>query len=162
MISAPAAIKTTLPKECVGDTRADLEAAGVQFGEDANDFFIHVELPSGWRIVPTDHVMWCDLVDDKDRVRASIFSNEHNAHIGVRRRYSYNQYVPCDETGNAIACRVLSDYYITAITDVGKSIHVIGFRRAKDYPTLDAQRNQATAWLEKNYPDYKNANAYFD
>jgi hypothetical protein len=32
-----------------------------------------VSLPPGWKVVPTDHSMWSDLVDAKGEKRASIF-----------------------------------------------------------------------------------------
>jgi len=63
----------TLPTDLRG--KEILEAAGVKFlgvVED-DDMFQYVELPDGWKKVPTDHSMWSNLVDEQGRVRASIF-----------------------------------------------------------------------------------------
>lgn len=54
---------------------AEWAAIGVKLGKPkkGDPLFRHVILPSGWKIVPTDHDMWSKLVDDKGRVRAEIF-----------------------------------------------------------------------------------------
>ena len=52
-----------------------LEEAGVKFLDvvEGDPMFQYVELPEGWKKVPTDHEMWSNLVDDKGKTRASIF-----------------------------------------------------------------------------------------
>jgi hypothetical protein len=60
-----------LPKEC--DNWAALEAAGVKRLGDADDLFVNVQLPPGWRKQATDHSMWSDLLDEKGSKRAAIF-----------------------------------------------------------------------------------------
>ncbi len=65
----------TLPSEISGDGKEILEVAGVKFlgpVEDDN-LFQYVELPSGWKKIPTDHDMWSNLVDDRGCIRAAIF-----------------------------------------------------------------------------------------
>ncbi len=59
-----------LPRDC---PREQLEALGFVFGEDADDLFVNVTLPKGWRKKATDHSMWSDLLDDKGVKRGSIF-----------------------------------------------------------------------------------------
>lgn len=60
---------------------------------DQEQLFIEVRLPEGWRIIPTDHVMWSELVDGNDRKRASIFYKaafyDRNAHISFNPRFTY-------------------------------------------------------------------------
>jgi len=65
----------TLPTDMGAEDRKVLEEAGVKFGEKVEDdeMFQHVELPVGWKKVPTSHSMWSNLVDDKGGVRAEIF-----------------------------------------------------------------------------------------
>jgi hypothetical protein len=65
----------TLPSECSEEGQKVLEAAGVVFGKHVggDTVFRYVTLPAGWKKVPTDHVMWSMLVDEKGRERASIF-----------------------------------------------------------------------------------------
>ena len=60
----------TLPKKC---DRQALEALGVVFGDDADDLFVFVTLPDGWKKEPTEHSMWSRLVDGSGFEVASIF-----------------------------------------------------------------------------------------
>ncbi len=64
-----------LPTEVFGKGRETLEKAGVVFGEPlaTDPMFSPVELPFGWKKVPTNHSMWSNLVDDKGNVVAGIF-----------------------------------------------------------------------------------------
>src|ERR1700761_5319407 len=64
------AASETLPREC---PRAMLESLGFVFGDDADDLFVKVQFPEGWKKVPTDHSMWTDLVDAKGRRRGGVF-----------------------------------------------------------------------------------------
>jgi hypothetical protein len=42
--------------------------------EDKNDpLFIECKMPEGWKIKPTEHSMWSDLIDNNGSTRASIF-----------------------------------------------------------------------------------------
>jgi hypothetical protein len=41
-------------------------------GKSDDPLFCRVELPAGWRKVPTDHPLWTDLVDGGGKVRAKI------------------------------------------------------------------------------------------
>lgn len=65
----------TLPTEMGADDRKTLEKSGVKFNEKVKDdeMFQYVELPTGWKKMPTDHSMWSKLVDEKGRERAAIF-----------------------------------------------------------------------------------------
>lgn len=40
---------------------------------EGDDLFYDVTLPKGWNIIPTDHSMWSNLVNEKGKVMASIF-----------------------------------------------------------------------------------------
>ncbi|WKZ25453.1 MAG: hypothetical protein QY322_03650 [bacterium] len=63
---------TTLPTDLRG--KEILEAAGVKFlgVVDDDDIFQYVELPEGWKKVPTDHSMWSNLVDGAGRIWANF------------------------------------------------------------------------------------------
>ena len=81
---------TQLPTEgLLGRDRPRWEALGVKIldkeEELADPLFCRVEMPAGWRKVPTDHPLWTDLVDEGGQVIASIcykaaFYDRH-AHI---------------------------------------------------------------------------------
>ena len=62
-----------LPTEVRGQEA--LEAAGVVFGSvcEGDDLFCCAVLPEGWKKRSTEHSMWSELVDEHDKVRASIF-----------------------------------------------------------------------------------------
>lgn len=64
-----------LPVDCPADFKAELEKAGVRFigPVPGDDMFCRARLPKDWKKRPTDHSMWCELVDDKGVVRAMIF-----------------------------------------------------------------------------------------
>lgn len=154
----------TLPSEMQYDTRAVLEVAGVKFLGIVEDdpLFQWVELPPGWKKVPTDHSMWSNLVDDKGRKRASIFYKaafyDRSAHIGAKRRYNYR--IDYDKLDAGIAQAV--------VTDGGNEIHrtsavefVNDDSRAR-YDSQDSAHGEAKAWLAEHYPDWENAAAYWD
>lgn len=73
----------------MGEGRGALVNAGVKFlGTVADDdLFEHVALPEGWRLVPTGHSMWSDLIDERGTVRAKVFYKaafyDRRAHIDV-------------------------------------------------------------------------------
>lgn len=78
-----------LPKEINSGSKEDLEAMGIVFGKDYDDLFVNVVLPKGWKIKASDHSMWSDLVDDKEKVKARIFYKaafyDRSAHIDVEK-----------------------------------------------------------------------------
>jgi len=63
-----------LPKQMLhGCTREKLEEMGIEFGDDLDELFVKVRLPTGWQVKPTHHSMWNELVDEKGTKRAAIF-----------------------------------------------------------------------------------------
>lgn len=66
--------KETLPIEGTsGESRAAFEALGFVFGVPADDLFVNVTFPKGWRKQPTYRDMWTNVLDEKGTVQASIF-----------------------------------------------------------------------------------------
>ncbi len=67
-------IKGTIDKP---DMRAKWESVGFVFGdpitEGRHQQFVACTFPKGWRLVPTDHSMWSDVIDDKGAKRAQVF-----------------------------------------------------------------------------------------
>ena len=78
-------------KGLIGHDRPRWEALGLKILDDQTSddpLFCHVELPPGWRKVPTDHKLWTNLVDDAGKVIAEIcykaaFYDRH-AHISLK------------------------------------------------------------------------------
>jgi len=86
-----------LPAAMEPEYRKILEDAGVVFGDIVpdDDLFRYVTLPEGWHKEPTDHNMWSELRDEKDRVRAMIFYKaafyDRRADLRCERRFGYHK-----------------------------------------------------------------------
>lgn len=77
------------------------EARGIKILGEADDLFFTAELPSGWKIQPTDHAMWSDIVDHLGRKRFSIFYKgafyDRKADAGIKARFNCEVQNPNDE-----------------------------------------------------------------
>lgn len=146
----------SLPTECRG--RDALEAAGVKFGEPYKDdaLFCDAVLPDGWKKRATDHSMWSDLVDGKGRVRARIFYKaahyDRRADMSVERRFNFSAYNDGSD----------KEHYACVITDGGKPMHTVGETLRSDYNGRGKIEEEAEAWLNERYPEWKSAAAYWD
>lgn len=146
-------------------TKAILEAAGFKFVcvVPDDDMFQVVEMPSGWQKKATDHSMWSNLVDDKGRVRASIFYKaafyDRSAHMNLVSRFGVSQdYDRAKKEGVAVAV-VKDGGNVIFSTEPMK----LPDERDKNYYEIgdDAQK-KAVEWLDQQYPDWKNPGAYWD
>lgn len=162
-----------LPKECNYCTHEQIEQMGIVFGDDVDELFVRVQLPPGWKKVPTDHSMWSELVDEQGRKRASIFYKaawyDRSAHITLERRYHY------------VVEPVLGwshpDYrkgqWHCVVKDAGKIIWASAPLRPE--PDYNEDRNewlrwddekerlgkQGDRWLQEHYPDWLDPLAYW-
>ncbi|MDO8536648.1 MAG: hypothetical protein Q7R94_00155 [bacterium] len=144
------------------DTKAILEVAGVKFlgTVEGDDMFQYAEFPKGWKKVPTDHSMWSKLVDENGRERASIFykaaSYDRSAHMTASRRFGLRfDYARFDRT----------EVGVTDVTDGDKVVYTtvpIPGNGKKSYEVSGLANQRAAKWLNRNYPDWKNASAYWD
>lgn len=152
----------TLPVAC---PREQLESLGFVFGAAADDIFIHVQFPEGWKKEPTEHSMWSNLLDDKGRKRGGIFYKaafyDRSANMNLNSKISYSQVY--DHHDNYIPNSI--QYFVTD----GDSIlyetkPVILEEKYNDayWAAEDAARDEVTSWLAENYPDYGNPMAYWD
>lgn len=152
---------TTLPKDC---DREALTKCGVIFCTDADDLFVNVVLPDGWKKQATSHSMHSDLLDEKGRVRATIFYKaafyDRRANMRMCHRYGIDGYVSCDADGNDVEYGKHT-HFKTVVTDGDTALRVIGMREDKDYTTGDILDREAQEWLDKNYPDWRNPLAYW-
>lgn len=165
----------TLPIKCNHCKRTELEGMGIVFGESADNLFVNVQLPDGWRKERTDHSMWSDLLDDKGRKRASIFYKaafyDRDAFISTVRRYSAKaQPVGGYSTGYK------DREWEGAVLDHDGTVlwNFYKLRPEPEYSTeirpqwlawqdeKDILGKLATGWLDKNYPDWRDASAYWD
>lgn len=166
----------TLPVSIEPDgAEAVLEAAGVRFLEpmQGDPLFRHVELPAGWKKVPASNAWLTMLVDGQNRERARIFykpaSYDRKAALILVPRYGiYESCYRMDwiEEGS-------EQEFVVCVTDGGvvldgrKTIHetevirLAGDKRARFRATRGLIK-EAEAWLDQNYPDWRNSFAYWD
>ncbi len=164
-----------LPREGAERNRAQFEAIGIKFGANADDLFVHVELPDGWRIAPTEHSMWSKLKDVKGRDRASIFYKaafyDRSAHINLCRRYSCG-YRPVGGWEGSAGQKVAfegyvsdgqTDLFVTAPTAIEPQFDRSALDVRREWmATRDEKGEEAEAWLTARYPDWQNPAAYWD
>ncbi len=146
----------TLPIKGTASCRLVWEKLGFVFGTQADDIFVNVTFPKGWRKKVTDHAMWSELVDDKGRKRGGIFYKaafyDRRAHVNLEARFSVSSYMDSDETG----------FFQVSINDCGNVVMVIGKYKSGDYSAVDSLSAKANGWLNQNYPNWKDDSAYWD
>lgn len=164
-------------------------------------------LPEGWRMVPTDHGYYTDMVDDKGRRRASCFYKaafyDRDAFVGTCTRYNvhleYDKGPPTTVKpkpkpkskrwdGDTIAYYPYDPYdpyeprvfrpepeqeereytvynspkkrYVAR--DGATVLFATEWVPDGDYSKGDALRVKATAYLDENFPEWKDYRAYWD
>lgn len=155
---------TTLPRKMLhGTTRDQLEALGVVFGQDVDDLFIQVQLPTGWRKEATDHNMWSELVDDKGRARAAIFFKaafyDRDAHISLNSFLRIGREYR-DADGNEAMRRPETVRIFVQDTE-GVIKFDTGSVAYGDYRAENRAEDTCRAWLEEHYPDWQSPLAYW-
>jgi hypothetical protein len=154
-----------LPVQMGPEDRAALEGSGVKFiGVVSGDpIFQHVELPSGWKKVPTDHSMWSELLDDKGRKRARIFYKaafyDRSAGLHACSRFVIER----DYDRGSDVCA----YNVTDNGTIVESCAAVDYpENGEDWQArLDADekaRSYAEAWLTERYPNWRDGSAYWD
>lgn len=151
---------TTLPKDC---PRKELEALGVVFGKDADDLFVHAQLPAGWKKQATDRSMWSDLLDDQGRKRGGIFykaafydrrADMHlNCSLRITREYQ-------DASGNKATGRP-EQVAIRVQDATGTILYDAGSVAYADYQASDQAESACRTWLEEHYPNWQSPLAYW-
>jgi hypothetical protein len=140
-----------------------LESLGFEFGE-VDDIFIDVNLPEGWKIEPTDHSMWSELIDPNGYKRAGIFYKaafyDRSAHFSLDRRYSYGQVYEGMEG-------YVADRIIYQVSDGDRVIFATKPRtydeRYSDQYYKDSEKaeTEAKEWIDTEFPDWQNPMAYW-
>lgn len=163
-----------LPRDGAVQNRKQLEALGIVFGKDVDDLFVGVTLPQGWRIAPTEHSMWSDLLDVQGRKRAGVFYKaafyDRRAHMHLNRRYSYGTRPVGgweQERGQRAFEGYVSDFtgdlFVTSPTVMepkfDREARELWDAWAKD---KDAKSDEAEQWLVAHFPDWKNPLAYWE
>ncbi len=161
---------TALPKKMLhGTTREQLESMGIVFGSSQDVLFIEATLPAGWTKRPTNHSMWSDLVDDNNRVRASIFYKaafyDRSAHISLNTFFHLNvrsannlEYGDYDTETEPLVCIVTNG----AKEELWRSEPLTPTKEFPWYELDEIARNKGVGWLSSHYPNWKDPLAYWD
>ncbi len=136
-------------------TREEITAAtGIVFGEETDGIFLQATLPEGWKIVPTEHDMWTDLLDAQGCKRAGIFYKaafyDRNAHICFETRY----YVANDYA------KPMNTLYVYD-TKTKQRLYTAGTVDNEDYKKREQLYDTAKQWLAEHYPQHANPFAYW-
>lgn len=153
---------TVLPADLNDDRREDFERLGFVFGEPVEDdpLFLSATLPEGWKKRLTDHSMWSEIVDEKDRPRVLVFYKaafyDRGAHMELVRRYEVR--APWgDETPGPK----------TALVVDRKTGAVLHEAKREDGPekwqsACSNARDAANAWLVANVPNHRDPMAWLE
>ena len=99
--------------------------------------------------------MHSNLVDDKGRIRATIFYKaafyDRDAHMSLLRRFGIKKDYS-REDGLVVFQVFDGDEVVFATAPV----------KQEGYETDDKQRALAEVWLNENYPEWQDYNAYWD
>lgn len=159
----------TLPTDMPPQDKKILQRAGVKFLGPVNGdpIFQHVELPAGWKKVPTDHSMWSDLVDDRGRKRGSIFYKaafyDRSAHMGVSRRFRVERDYESEKRDLAMARVMDGDQPIFTTSAFEMPADDGTPDRYRERRTIAGQAvQQAVDWLQQKYPQHEDPGAYWD
>jgi len=154
----------TLPSRMGDDDKRELEAAGVKFMDavEGDPMFTYVELPKGWKKIPTDHSMWSNLVDDKGRERAAMFYKaafyDRSAHLNATRRYSYGADYGEDARKRGVSVAHVRDRKAVIFSTPETPVSNDNERWAAQY----VNDKIALAWLDEHYPEWRDASKYWD
>ena len=161
-------------------TKMGIEVTGSCSGNDEK-IFCKVKLPEGWKLKPTDHSMWSDLVDELGRKRAAIFFKaafyDYHAHLDVQSRFSVRIESEDAYTNRALTYedrerlpyfgRVYDGEVVVYATE---PVLKIEKKNSRDNAYMDyqdgqeqAMREECIAWLASmGYTDYENPFAYWE
>lgn len=120
--------------------------------------FVSVILPPGWKISDTNHSMWNNLVDHRDRIRANIFYKaafyDRSAHINFIRRYAYTQeFIERDDINDMRSRYVIKD------NATGNQLFVTETRNTHDW---ESRKAECEGWLNEYFPKWQELTAYWD
>lgn len=146
------------------------ERMGIKIIKQDDNLFYSVELPEGWNTKSTDHHMWNNLFDNKGRRRADFFYKaafyDRDAFINFNCRYGFT-ILPFDnyESNASYEERKFKPWKLF-LTDNGKRIkelkEIIPTTDEEYYRVDEVLGKIGRAYLEDNYPNWQDINAYWD
>lgn len=126
-----------------------------------------VELPTGWKKIPTYEPRLVMLVDDKGRERARICLFSENKVLVIQPRYGVREMLLNELFhGNGPISAVVADGRI--VTGEGGALYETEptdlplYGQNERYKARRKAVEDAEAWLDEHYPDWRNPLAYWD
>lgn len=151
------------------DAKRQYEKMGIVVLNEYDDLFYNVQLPNGWKIKATDHSMWNELRDDKNRLRAKFFYKaafydrdafvafETRFHMTICKNVGYDAPYDKWEAANHIGKFYDGDMLIFETAE---------FKPSKDYfedeKIKKKIRKQLNSYADNYCPRWKDINAYWD
>ena len=153
------------------DAKRQYEQMGITVIDKSDDLFYNVMLPNGWKKESTGHSMWNNLLDERGKIRATIFYKaafyDRDAFINFEQRYNV-AYEPFDTKaaeGLSYSEKQLIPY-CGVIKDGGVVIWKTEPETAKTdrdaYNLHDHLRRLAIEHLKTMYPNFEDVNAYWN
>lgn len=149
-------------------TRVQYEKMGIEIVSLADDLFWNVKLPEGWAIKPTEHSMWNELRDEKNRIRLKFFYKaafyDRDAFSSLQTRFQldvthiadpadYDAWKASDyqgtvKDGDTIICQT------RCVPPTGNY--------EEDDKITDELWAELRTFMEEHWPEYKDVHAYWD
>jgi len=152
-----------LPISGTWDNKQQWEDLGFVFTDEKDHLFVSVIFPEGWSLKPTDHSMYSDLIDDKNRKRGAMFYKaafyDEKANVYLTRRYSVKKNYDDPDPDN-ILIDVIDKATNTVIQSFKKNMAECAGQ--SKYAVQDALEAEARELLDRDYPDWGNSSAYWD
>jgi hypothetical protein len=143
------------------------EELGIAVIKEADDpLFYTIKLPAEWTIMPTEHSMWTEVWDDKNRCRVNVFFkaslHDRKAYALFRCRYEGRRFWPPSE--NELPYYYIEDNATKTIIYSTENI-VYPEHEGQEMPKYDKQRYQemiCEEWMAQHYPKWKEFSEYWD
>lgn len=178
----------TLPTQLNGCTEVQLRALGIELGPvptTGDTLFRSAKLPEGWKLVPSGHSMWSNLIDARGFSRASIFYKaafyDRNAHMSLDIRLHIREDYDSRDRDGTVAfdvratmpgersqdgdwpSKVIHRYeHPTKVLTKGKADKMTSTEAQAFYAVVDEARAVVDAWVAEAYPDRRDPLAYWD
>jgi len=146
-------------------TKNQYAKMGIKVTAQYDDLFFNVQIPEGWKIEATDHSMWNNVFDNKNRKRISFFYKgafyDRDAFANFEKRYSYSE-MPFDDykTDATYEERKANKFYGVVYDCENEIFRTEGIIN-KDYFD-DSLRTQCIDYLKQNFSLWEDINAYWE
>lgn len=135
---------------------------GISVLLDGNDnLFLSAILPEGWKKEGTGHPMWSNLIDNKGRIRATIFYKaafyDREAFVNFIKRYKWENHYTTNEKPEGF------EYYPQCYRVMDNGTNQELFRtEVFDAYSDEKLKQQAVDFINNKFPNWDDINAYWD